>query len=43
MLGNRSIDEPDRERSAMLIELLVVQSQGEKAAIAGGGIEARRK
>lgn len=34
---------PDRDRSAMLIELLVIQSQGEKAAIAGGRIEARRK
>lgn len=34
---------PDRDRSAILIELLVIQSQGEKAAIAGGGIQARRK
>jgi hypothetical protein len=43
MRGNRSIEEPDWERGAMLIELLVIHSQGEKAAIAGGGIEARRK
>lgn len=41
--GNRSIEERDRERGTMLIELLVIQSQGQKAAIAGGGIEARRK
>jgi hypothetical protein len=43
MRGNRSIEEPNRERGAMLIELLVIQSQGEKAATARGGIEARRK
>jgi hypothetical protein len=38
--GNRSIEELERERDSMLLELLVTRSKGEKAAqaaIAGGG------
>ena len=36
MRGNRSIEERDRERGTMLIELLAIRSKGEKAATAGG-------
>jgi hypothetical protein len=43
MRGNRSIEQCDRERGTMLIELLAIPSTSEKAAIAGGGAEARRK
>jgi hypothetical protein len=43
MHGNRSIEERDRERGTMLIELLAIRSKGEKAATAGGGTEARPK
>ena len=45
--GNRSIEELERERDAMLLELLATRSKGEKAAQAavasGGGTEARSK
>jgi hypothetical protein len=43
MRGDRSIEERARERGTMLIELLSVRAKGEKAATAGGGIEARCK
>ena len=43
MRGNRSIEERDRERGTMLIELLAIPSKSEKAATAGGGTEARPK
>jgi hypothetical protein len=43
MRKNRSIEDRDRERGTMLIELLAISSKNEKAATAGGGTEARRK
>ena len=43
MQSNRSCEEPGREHGAILIELPVMRSKGEKAAIAGAGTEARRK
>jgi 3-hydroxyacyl-CoA dehydrogenase len=45
--GNRSIDELERERDTMLLELLTTRSKGERAAQAamasGGGTQARSK
>ena len=38
-----SIEERDRERGTMLIELPAIPSKSEKAATAGGGTKARRK
>jgi hypothetical protein len=34
--GKRSIEELERERDAMLLELLATRSKGEKAALAAG-------